>query len=83
MKGGRVLADGAPDDVLTKGRLTEAYNMPVEVLYDVAGGSRRARAILPQRAAGGALRGAGGDGHRPGGQGVAPDPCGSGEDAAG
>jgi iron complex transport system ATP-binding protein len=83
MKGGRLLADGAPEVVLTEGRLTEAYNMPVEVLYDTAGGRRRPRAILPQRAPGGALRGEAGDGLSPGGLAALPDPCWSKEDAAG
>jgi iron complex transport system ATP-binding protein len=49
MRAGRLLADGDPPSVLTKERLEDAYNMPVEVLYETSGGERRPRAILPQR----------------------------------
>lgn len=51
MKAGRVLADGDPAHVLTAPLLTEAYDMETEVIYDMAGGSRTARAILPKRRA--------------------------------
>jgi iron complex transport system ATP-binding protein len=52
MKSGRLLADGAPQAVLTKESVEDAYNMPIEVLYDMVDGHRRPRAILPQRTGG-------------------------------
>lgn len=49
MQGGRVMADGQTEAVLTANLLTVAYNMPFEVLYDCAAGQNRPRAILPLR----------------------------------
>ena len=49
MQGGRVMADGQTEAVLTANLLTVAYNMPFEVLYGCAAGQNRPRAILPLR----------------------------------
>ena len=47
MKGGRVVADGTPAEVLTESTLSFAYDMPVEVIYAANGA---ARAVMPKRA---------------------------------
>lgn len=49
MKGGRVVADGTPAEVLTESTLSLAYDMPVEVIYAASGA---ARAVMPKRANG-------------------------------
>ncbi|MBN1564488.1 MAG: ABC transporter ATP-binding protein [Anaerolineae bacterium] len=46
MKGGRVVAAGSPNTVLTEEILSRSYNMPVEVIYNQ---DQQARAILPRR----------------------------------
>jgi iron complex transport system ATP-binding protein len=57
MQGGRIMADGRPEAVLTGELLSAAYNMPIDVLYDRADGRSRPRAILPSRQAGVAWNG--------------------------
>ncbi len=49
MKGGRIVADGSPAEVLTEDTLTHAYDMPVEVIYSA---DRVARAVMPRRSNG-------------------------------
>ncbi len=51
MKAGRALSYGDPAYTLTELLLSEAYDMETEVIYETAGGSRTARAILPKRRA--------------------------------
>ncbi|MEK8227195.1 hypothetical protein NKG05_15595 [Oerskovia sp. M15] len=46
LSGGRVVADGAPGEVLTAERLSEVYDYPVEVVDHPGGG---APIILPAR----------------------------------
>lgn len=40
LAGGRVMASGAPEDVLTEENLSEAYATPVRVFHDPVGGAR-------------------------------------------
>jgi iron complex transport system ATP-binding protein len=49
LKRGRVLAVGAPGEVLNEGLLSEAYEMGFEIVYGGNGNSRQSRAIIPRR----------------------------------
>lgn len=49
MKAGQVLSSGDPAHTLTEPLLSDAYDMETEVIYETAGETRTARAILPRK----------------------------------